>query len=262
MKLPDYIKGNRRGKEANRLEREALTDPFLSDALDGYMELQEDPTLRIEQMRNRVTARTTGRKDRFRFWSAAAVLVAILTTGTIFFMRPVNDADIYFSLNESDLLFEDVFDTNYTFEDALAEVHTNQQTVQTEPLPLFTFPLPIGGEKYIEPYMEIITGEYDIMNINIPEVKQGVGRKPEPAVNGGSYIRYLANHIQIPIQGACAATKGRVTVSFRVNPAGRPYDIRVVKGLCESLDNEAVRLVREGPDWKFGDQEVKMTIQL
>ena len=36
MKLTDYIFGSRRGREANRLEREAMADPFLADAVEGY----------------------------------------------------------------------------------------------------------------------------------------------------------------------------------------------------------------------------------
>lgn len=34
MKLTDYIFGSRRGREANRLEREAMADPFLADAVE------------------------------------------------------------------------------------------------------------------------------------------------------------------------------------------------------------------------------------
>ena len=36
MKLLDYIRGIRKGKEAHRLQKEAMRDPFLADAMDGY----------------------------------------------------------------------------------------------------------------------------------------------------------------------------------------------------------------------------------
>ena len=36
MKLLDYIRGLRKGKEAHRLEKESMKDPFLADAMDGY----------------------------------------------------------------------------------------------------------------------------------------------------------------------------------------------------------------------------------
>ena len=33
--IKDYLRGNRKGESANRLEREALSDPFLYEALEG-----------------------------------------------------------------------------------------------------------------------------------------------------------------------------------------------------------------------------------
>ena len=40
MKLLDYIRGLRKGKEAHRLERESMQDPFLADAMDGYSQVE------------------------------------------------------------------------------------------------------------------------------------------------------------------------------------------------------------------------------
>ena len=33
--IKEYLHGNRKGKAANRMEREALSDPFLYEALEG-----------------------------------------------------------------------------------------------------------------------------------------------------------------------------------------------------------------------------------
>lgn len=41
MKLLDYIRGLRKGKEAHRLEKESMKDPFLADAMDGYGQVEE-----------------------------------------------------------------------------------------------------------------------------------------------------------------------------------------------------------------------------
>ena len=40
MKLLDYIRGLRKGKEAHRLEKESMQDPFLADAMDGYNQVE------------------------------------------------------------------------------------------------------------------------------------------------------------------------------------------------------------------------------
>lgn len=47
MKLLDYIRGARKGKEAHRLEKEAMRDPFLADALEGYSRVGMEPMNRL-----------------------------------------------------------------------------------------------------------------------------------------------------------------------------------------------------------------------
>ncbi|MCC8154130.1 MAG: energy transducer TonB [Tannerellaceae bacterium] len=258
MKLLEYIKGNRRGKDARRLEQEALTEPFLSDALDGYIQYKGDAFKDIQQLQNRVKSRAGSHKQRIQLWSAAAVILLFLAAGSYFLMNPVDESDIYFSLAHDQLLLdEDIYPYSQS-----AYSTSHQLVAESEPVPLFAFPVPIGGEVYVAPYLSIIKGEFNYTQLQPELLKEGVGRKPQPLIEKGMFKEYLSNSIQIPIEGACAAIKGKVTLSFRVNPTGRPYDIQVIKGLCSTLDQEAVRLVREGPDWKFGDQEVKMTIQL
>ena len=51
MKLLDYIRGLRKGKEAHRLEKESMKDPFLADAMDGYGQVEGNHEQRIGQLR-------------------------------------------------------------------------------------------------------------------------------------------------------------------------------------------------------------------
>ena len=53
MKLLDYIRGLRKGKEAHRLEKESMKDPFLADAMDGYGQVEGNHEQRIGQLRMR-----------------------------------------------------------------------------------------------------------------------------------------------------------------------------------------------------------------
>ena len=41
-----------------------------------------------------------------------------------------------------------------------------------------------------------------------------------------------------------------VQLTFTVNAAGRPQEIKVVDGLCLPCNQEAIRLLKDGPDWK------------
>mgnify|MGYP001697561504 FL=1 len=80
MKLIDYITGNRKGREARRIEREAMDDPFLHDALEGYDAVPGDPTDAIRRMQRRVTG-AAGKLRRRIYWSAAAALLLCAGAG-------------------------------------------------------------------------------------------------------------------------------------------------------------------------------------
>ncbi len=54
MKLLRYIQGLRKGKDAHRIEKDAMTDPFLADALEGFDEVDGSHTERIERMQRRI----------------------------------------------------------------------------------------------------------------------------------------------------------------------------------------------------------------
>jgi hypothetical protein len=87
MKLIDYIQGKRRGKEANKLEREAMNDPFLQDAIDGFDAVPGNHTSAIEELEAQLERRINKPKPvvRYRFWimGAAASLVLLLGIGSL-----------------------------------------------------------------------------------------------------------------------------------------------------------------------------------
>lgn len=59
------------------------------------------------------------------------------------------------------------------------------------------------------------------------------------------YLKYPASAVQDGIQG-------RVMVEFVVNRDGKVSDVRVVKGVSEELNAEAVKVVAASPKWKPG----------
>ncbi|MDR1809065.1 MAG: hypothetical protein LBR34_01500 [Prevotella sp.] len=86
MNILHYIAGLSSGKEARRTEIEAMRDPFLAEALEGYDSVAGDHIARITALQKRVEARTTRRRSAY--WlaaacsAAAAVLLAVyLLTG-------------------------------------------------------------------------------------------------------------------------------------------------------------------------------------
>jgi hypothetical protein len=75
--------------------------------------------------------------------------------------------------------------------------------------------------------------------------------EPEPIDGWENYDTYLANNIRLPeTQKAKQTVSGEVQLSFDINKDGDPVNITVDRSLCKSCDQEAIRLVKEGPKWK------------
>ncbi len=100
MKWMDYIRGLRKGKEAHRIEREAMNDPFLSDALEGFDSVKGDHARRVEELQERFAAThmprhrhlptpsAPSRHRSLRRWSiAASLLVAVLGGSYLLWMK-------------------------------------------------------------------------------------------------------------------------------------------------------------------------------
>ena len=84
MQLKDYIQGDRRGKEANRLEREAMNDPFLQDALEGFDAVPGDHAKIIEQLEKRIVSKNNRRF--YLYGSVAATILLLIGFGFLFLL--------------------------------------------------------------------------------------------------------------------------------------------------------------------------------
>ena len=107
MKLLDYIRGFRKGKEAHRLEKESMKDPFLADAMDGYSQVEGNHEERIEKLRMQVSAHSarntnpSKKKNSYAItWSIAACLVIGIGISTYFLFLRKSMADDVFIAKE------------------------------------------------------------------------------------------------------------------------------------------------------------------
>ena len=73
----------------------------------------------------------------------------------------------------------------------------------------------------------------------------------EPTIGWAKFDEYIANNITAPEELKTKQMLSReVELVFDVNSNGDPVNITVAKSLCASCDQEAIRLLREGPKWK------------
>jgi len=70
---------------------------------------------------------------------------------------------------------------------------------------------------------------------------------PYPVDGVEKYKRYLADNLRRP---SLLMKEGRVRVNFTVDHDGTMKDFVIAESLCKECDQEAIRLVQEGPKWR------------
>lgn len=90
-----------------------------------------------------------------------------------------------------------------------------------------------------------------------PSVKAGFGvsvvqTQPEYAGGVDSLMSYLKTNLHYPATAKNAWIEGRVFVGFLIDSSGKITDSRLLNSVSPDIDEEALRVVRQMPDWKPG----------
>lgn len=88
------------------------------------------------------------------------------------------------------------------------------------------------------------------------QVRLQPDKMPEYVGGMSALMAFLAENIHYPADAVKAQKEGRVLCSFVITEEGKVTDVRVARsGGMQSLDDEAVRVVRSMPDWIPGRDE-------
>lgn len=286
MGLLSYIRGDRKGKTAHELERKAMLDPFLSEALDGYDDADvQDTDKRLLRLQEKVSRRT--RKRRVPIYGAvAAVLLLSLSVSIYLFTR--------YELPEEELAI-------------LTESHTvdtlsimmpagDREQMGKEESPVVADAKPVRSEKSQKKEIVAAEGELQIASdmadereesiITVDEKKDNdaprrkiatlsspqkdtvlsrvsvaarnrsivsaaVPKLPEPApvIGYEKYYDYLYKSAVVPVDSVGVPVKGTVILKFKIDEKGRPEDFVVVESFSPGLAQEVIRVLKAGPDW-------------
>ena len=77
-----------------------------------------------------------------------------------------------------------------------------------------------------------------------------------PEIPGGIQ-KYLAQNVKFPPAAKANGISGRVFINFTVGKDGKIRDVKILRGVHDLLDKEAVRVVKAMPKWKPGKQRGK-----
>jgi protein TonB len=101
----------------------------------------------------------------------------------------------------------------------------------------------------------------------IDEVFTFVEQMPEPVVGYDAFYAYIVKTLKYPPSARRMGLEGKVFVQFLINKNGDLVDPKVIRGISDEIDQEAIRVIKNGPKWKPGRQRgrpvtVKVVIPL
>ena len=64
--------------------------------------------------------------------------------------------------------------------------------------------------------------------------------------------KWVYQYLKYPDSAVRNGIQGRVTVEFIIEKDGKVSNVRVVKGVSDELDAEAVKVISASPKWKAG----------
>ena len=102
----------------------------------------------------------------------------------------------------------------------------------------------------------VIVDEEDISDKDIEEEEVPfAGLDEKPSFRGGDandFSKWVNSQLIYPKTAKKNGVQGRVTLQFTIETSGRVTNVEVIRGVDESLDKEAVRVVSNSPRWKPG----------
>ncbi len=102
--------------------------------------------------------------------------------------------------------------------------------------------------------MTVMAQEKKVADNNIYDAPEVMPEYP-----GGmqAMMNFIGENVKYPEDAMEKNISGKVFVSFVVEKDGSVSEAKVVKGVCESIDNEALRVVNAMPKWTPGKKDGK-----
>jgi len=175
MNLLRYIKGFKCGKGAHRIELEAMKDPFLSEALEGYDAIDGNHLERIARLQKQIGSRR-GKKINvpWKKWGIVVILLLCLLLVSYLFIMPKS-----YENTESESIkiesekIEIVKDTLKLQQDTLIQI----DTLPESPSPLKK---PVISAKTLQDSLKEHGREIEILKLNTPRTQLQIPVAPQP----------------------------------------------------------------------------------
>ena len=95
---------------------------------------------------------------------------------------------------------------------------------------------------------------------NFNETQSTNNVTPKPAIGDKAYSDYIKKNQNLLPNNTNEKQAGKVILLFNVNENGRPVNISILRSLSQAADQEAVRLLQNGPNWTASDKSASLEI--
>jgi protein TonB len=107
----------------------------------------------------------------------------------------------------------------------------------------------------------------DVEEEEIEEIFQIAETQPTPEGGMPKFYEYIQKNLTYPEQARRMGIEGKVFVEFIVDKSGKLTEVKALKGIGAGCDEEAVRVVKNAPNWSPGKQrgravKVKMVVPI
>lgn len=259
MKLWLYIKGNRKGRDAHQIEKEALKDPFLADALEGYDEMKgnhEKEVAKLQKeiirLQKQITTQSVKKVNYRKTWIIAACITLILVIGSwVLLETVVNTTTDTAQLPNIQVETISKKQKNTTLLKKTQEVEIKSTTQNNSITDSISIANTDNNDRY----------SVDTILSSKKSLKEE-SKIPVPLIGEKAYNDYIVRNMIRPTDEECSKAKGPVVLVFKINSNGRPSKIRAIQGICSSSNREAIRLIATGPSWEKGSESDEATITI
>lgn len=236
-KISDYLRGDRRGKDANRLEREALGDPFLYEALEGLTENEGNHLQVLERLSRQIQIKARPSLRWKKIFRRVGIGLAALALISLLLFIPFRQGKRNRVLPLARMEEKETLPGIAKLADSLslAEGRTLPDSLEMEVRKMVAT---VGSRALLEADSASVAGTV-------------CKKMPEPVCGYEAYYRYLRDSLVYPADALQEGWEGETKLSFVVNKRGRPSHIRVVQWISYSCNREAIRLLNEGPAWTY-----------
>ncbi len=112
----------------------------------------------------------------------------------------------------------------------------------------------IDTEIDVDDIVEAFVEEEEIVE---EEVFTIVESMPEFPGGQKKMMEYLRDNMKYPPAAKANGIKGKVYINFTIGKNGEIRDIKILRGVHDLLDKEAIRVIKSFPKWKAGKQRGK-----